>query len=100
MVKSIHPYEILREPIITEKSTALALQGKYVFEVHERATKPEIKRAVELAFEVTVESVNTLRVRGRRPRGAFGRRAGNLPFKKKAIVTLVTGDSIELFEGV
>ena len=35
MVKSIHPYEILREPIITEKSTALALQGKYVFEVHE-----------------------------------------------------------------
>ena len=100
MVKSIHPYEILREPIITEKSTTLALQGKYVFEVHERATKPEIKRAVELAFEVTVESVNTLRVRGRRPRGAFGRRAGNLPFKKKAIVTLATGDSIELFEGV
>ena len=35
MVKSIHPYEILREPIITEKSTALALQGKYVFEVHD-----------------------------------------------------------------
>ena len=68
--------------------------------MHERATKPEIKRAVELAFEVTVESVNTLRVRGRRPRGAFGRRAGNLPFKKKAIVTLATGDSIELFEGV
>ncbi len=100
MVKSIHPYEILREPIVTEKSTALALQGKYVFEVHERATKPEIKRAVELAFEVTVESVNTLRVRGRRPRRAFGRRGGNLPFKKKAIVTLATGDSIELFEGV
>ena len=46
MPKQIHTFEILREPVITEKSTNLALQGKYVFEVHERATKPEIKEAV------------------------------------------------------
>ena len=100
MPKQIHTFEILREPVITEKSTNLALQGKYVFEVHERATKPEIKEAVEAAFDVTVKSVNTLRVRGRRPRSKFGRRSGNLPSKKKAIVTLAPGDSIELFAGI
>ena len=100
MPKQIHTFEILREPVITEKSTNLALQGKYVFEVHARATKPEIKEAVEAAFDVTVKSVNTLRVRGRRPRRNFGRRSGNLPSKKKAIVTLAPGDSIELFAGI
>ena len=64
------------------------------------ALELEAPEAVEAAFDVTVKSVNTLRVRGRRPRRNFGRRSGNLPSKKKAIVTLAPGDSIELFAGI
>jgi large subunit ribosomal protein L23 len=99
MPKAIHPYEVLRRPIVTEKSTMLAGQNKYVFEVFARANKPQIKQAVELAFNVHVEEVNTLMVRGKVKR--FGRRAGGAqPDWKKAIVTLRAGDRIELFEGV
>ncbi|MCS7294730.1 MAG: 50S ribosomal protein L23 [Chloroflexota bacterium] len=94
----IHPYSVLRRPIITEKSTALAAQNKYVFEVDPRANKAQIKEAVEIAFGVRVKAVNTMNVRGKARR--FGRRVTRLPDWKKAIVTLQPGDKIELFEGV
>jgi len=94
----IHPYSVLRRPIITEKSTALAAQNKYVFEVEPRANKAQIKEAVEIAFGVRVKAVNTTNVRGKARR--FGRRVTRLPDWKKAIVTLQPGDKIELFEGV
>ncbi len=94
----IHPYSVLRRPIITEKSTALAAQNKYVFEVDPRANKAQIKEAVEIAFGVRVKSVNTMNVRGKARR--FGRRVTRQPDWKKAIVTLQLGDKIELFEGV
>ena len=68
MTKAIHPYEVLRRPVVTEKSTMLAAQGKYVFEVHKASNKHQIKEAVERAFSVTVTSVNTSNERGRRPR--------------------------------
>jgi len=94
----IHPYAVLKRPIITEKSTILAGQGKYVFEVDIRANKPQIKEAVELAFGVRVKSVNTMIVKGKRKR--WGRRLTRRPDWKKAIVTLQPGEKIELFEGV
>ena len=100
MTKAIHPYEVLRRPVVTEKSTMLAAQGKYVFEVHKASNKHQIKEAVERAFSVTVTSVNTSNERGRRPRTRTGRRAGTPPTYKKAIVTVAAGDEIEFFEGV
>ena len=93
----MHLYEVLRRPLITEKSTALQSEGKYVFEVVREATKPQIKQAVEKAFKVEVTAVNVLTVPGKSRR--LGRR--QLPARpwKKAIVTLKPGDNIEFFEG-
>ncbi len=91
-------YEILRHPLITEKSTALQAQGKYAFEVAAGANKPQIKEAVEKAFKVEVISVNVMTVAGKRRK--LGRRELPAHPWKKAIVTLKPGDKIELFEGV
>ncbi|MYF21307.1 MAG: 50S ribosomal protein L23, partial [Chloroflexi bacterium] len=60
----MHPFSVLREPIITEKSTELAEQGKYVFEVDPRANKLQIREAIEIAFSVQVTKVNVINVRG------------------------------------
>ncbi|MEX1021873.1 MAG: 50S ribosomal protein L23 [Dehalococcoidia bacterium] len=100
MPKQIHAYEVLRRPVVTEKSTALAGQRKYVFEVAVAANKPQIKEAVERAFDVKVEAVNTTMVRGARKRSRSGRPSGEAPRWKKAIVTLTEGNTIEFFEGV
>lgn len=92
----MNPYQIIIRPLITEKNTNLMLQNKYCFEVERNASKPEIKQAIEEIFKVTVQSVNTMNMRGKlRRRGA---RSGYQADWKKAIVTLVTGDRIELFE--
>ena len=88
-------YEVLRRPVITEKSTLLAESGKYVFEVLREATKPMIKEAVQKAFEVTVKQVNVMSVKGKVKR--FGRRPKAQRSWKKAVVTLNPGDTIELF---
>jgi large subunit ribosomal protein L23 len=99
MPKALHPYAVLRRPIVTEKSTILAAQGKYVFEVSLGANKPQIKEAVEQAFDVHVTAVNTSIVHGKVKR--FGRgRASRQPNWKKAVVTLQSGEQIEIFEGV
>ena len=94
----MHPYEVLRRPVITEKSTELQAQGKYAFEVARDANKPQIKQAVEKAFKVKVTAVNVVMVRGKERR--VGRRPVLTQPWKKAIVTLQPGDKIELFEGV
>jgi large subunit ribosomal protein L23 len=73
-------------------------QNKYVFEVVPKATKPEIKAAIEDLFKVKVLSVNTLRLPRRKRR--VGKFAGFKPQYKRAIVTLVSGDSITLFPEV
>jgi len=90
--------EVLRRPIITEKSTALQERGKYTFEVLPDANKQQIKQAVELAFKVEVDKVNvmTMPAKWRGP----GRRRGRTSPWKKAVVTLKPGDKIEFFEGV
>ena len=99
MAKAVHPYEVLRRPIVTEKSTLLAAHGKYVFEVALKANKPQIREAVEKAFNVRVRSVNTSIVHGKTRR--FGRqRPARGSDWKKAVVTLQSGDQIEIFEGV
>jgi large subunit ribosomal protein L23 len=96
--KEIHPYAVLVRPIVTEKSTGLTSSDKYVFEVDPRANKNQIKEAIQVAFNVRVADVNTMNMKGKPKR--FGRKVVNRPDWKKAVVTLVPGDTIELFEGV
>lgn len=98
MPKEIHPYAVLLRPIITEKTTVLTGADKYVFEVDLRANKNQIREAVQVAFNVRVSEVNTMVMKGKPKR--FGRKVTNRPDWKKAIVTLVPGDKIELFEGI
>ena len=96
----MNAYDIIRRPIITEQSMEAVADKKYVFEVAVNASKPEIKAAVELAFGVKVEKVNTIRMQGKVKRtGAYP--AGKRAAYKKAMVTL-TADSktIEFFEGM
>ncbi len=94
----MHALQILRRPVITEKSTDLQDQGRYAFEVAPSATKHDIKRAVELAFEVKVVKVNTMNVHGKRKR--YGPRTTKPHGWKKALVTLAAGETITIFEGV
>ena len=91
------PRDIIRRPVVTEKSTDLMAEKKYVFEVDPKANKTEIKQAVEQIFGVKVEKVNTMNVRGKVKR--FGGYSGRRRNWKKAIVKL-TEDSktIEVFE--
>mgnify|MGYP001500084386 FL=1 len=98
MPREIHPYAVLLRPIITEKTTVLTGADKYVFEVDIRANKNQIKEAVQIAFNVRVSEVNTMVMKGKPKR--FGRRVVDRPDWKKAVVTLVPGDKIELFEGI
>lgn len=88
-------YRIVEKPLLTEKSTVLAdIRNQYFFKVADRATKPEVKKAVEALFDVKVEKVNIVVVPGkiRRIQGRPGR---TTPWKK-AIVTLQKGQAIEL----
>jgi len=94
----MHLYEVLRRPLVTEKSTTLQESGKYAFEVDRGANKKQIKESVEKAFKVKVTAVNVINVTGVSKR--VGRKMTTSPSWKKAIVTLKTGDKIQLFEGV
>ena len=94
----MHPLDILRRPIITEKSTEMQEGGRYTFEVAPIANKHQIRLAVEEAFDVTVVSVNTMKMRGKTRR--YGPKVSSKPDWKKAIVTLKAGDTITIFEGV
>jgi large subunit ribosomal protein L23 len=95
-------YEVLRRPLITEKSNYQ--NGKlhqYVFEVADDATKSMIKDAVETLFDVDVLRVNVLRMPAKRTRRLRNRRmAQRRSGYKKAIVTLSPDDTIDVFEGV
>lgn len=90
--------DLVLRPIVTEKATILLEQNKYVFEVLTKATKPEIKAAIESLFEVKVIGVNTLRLPRKKRR--VGRFIGYKPQYKRAVVTLADGDSITLFPDV
>ncbi len=94
----MHPYEVLRRPMVTEKSTALKDLNKYAFEVAAAANKNQVKEAVDKAFNVTVTSVNIVHVPGKLKRR--GARFYETQEKKKALVTVKAGQKIEFFEGV
>lgn len=89
--------DIIIRPIISEKTTELMEQHKYVFQVARDANKLTVKQALKDLFNVTPEKVNILNVRGRNRRLRF--RVGKRAAWKKAIVTLSVGDKIEIFEG-
>lgn len=88
-------YDVLIRPIVTEASTDALTLNKYTFEVAPWANKIEVRRAVEEIFKVHVMKVNTLWTPGKTKRR--GKTSGREPDRKKAIVTLKPGDTIELF---
>jgi large subunit ribosomal protein L23 len=89
---------ILKQPIVTEKSTLRQAQGKYTFEVDRRATKRQIAKAVENTFGVHVKGVQIITVRGKKRRIGQTRREIRRPDWKKAIVKLAQGEKIDVFE--
>jgi large subunit ribosomal protein L23 len=93
----MNPRSVIIKPVISEKSYALLTANKYTFRVHDDATKPQVRQAIEAIFGVRVLDVRTQNVKPKsKQRGLYrGKRRG----WKKAIVTLHADDSIELFEG-
>ena len=91
-------YDIIIAPVITEKATVASEHNQVIFKVARNATKPQIKEAVERLFDVKVKSVNTLVTKGKVKifRGTRGQRSD----VKKAIVTLVEGQAIDVTTGL
>ena len=89
---------VLIRPVVSEKSTTLMDANTYVFVVDTRATKIDVRNAVEQAFNVKVTNVNTLNRKGKSTRNRRTGVVGSRPDTKRAIVTLRQGDSINLFE--
>ena len=87
--------DILIRPLITERGTDLMQESKFVFVVDKRANKIQIAQAVKEIFNVTVEAVNTMNVKGKTKRR--GRTVGKTASYKKAIVKLAAGETIEFF---
>jgi len=92
------PREVIVRPVVTEESMEEVERGRYVFAVHPRATKTDIREAVEKLFKVRVEKVNTLWVKGKKRRR--GRTEGMTSSWKKAVVKVAPGQKIEFFEGL
>lgn len=90
------PHEVLIKPLVTEKTTDLMQENKYTFKVHSKANKIEIKKAVEVIFDVHVIEVRTMNVPGKFKRQ--GRSVGYTPNWKKAIITLEPGQRLPIFE--
>ena len=87
-------YQVLLGPVYSEKAQSLGEQGVQVFKVASNATKLEIKKAIELLFNVEVEKVNTLNTKGKSKR--FGKTIGRRSDVKKAYVTLKAGQDVEM----
>jgi large subunit ribosomal protein L23 len=90
--------DVIVRPVVSEKSYALMENHVYTFEVARSASKPQIRDAVESIFDVKVLKVNTLNREGKRKRNRGMPTFGKRPDVKRAYVTLVEGESIELFE--
>ena len=91
-------YDIILSPVVTEKATIASEHNKVLFKVAAKATKPQIKEAIEKLFDVKVKSVNTLRRPGkwRTFRGRYGRTSDS----KRAVVTLEEGQTIDVTTGL
>jgi large subunit ribosomal protein L23 len=94
----MHAFQVLKRPVITEKSTLLQEQNKFVFDVAPNANKVQVKDAVERAFNVKVKHVNIMsgNVESKRLRNGAWKTTTS---SRKAIVTLAPGSTIQLFEG-
>lgn len=90
--------DVIVAPVVSEKSYALMEEGVYTFRVHRSASKPEIRDAVQGIFGVRVAKVNTLNRKGKRKRNRRTFTYGSRPDTKRAIVTLVEGETIDLFQ--
>jgi large subunit ribosomal protein L23 len=90
--------DVIVAPVVSEKSYALMEEGIYTFKVHPSASKPEIRDAVQSIFGVKVSKVNTLNRKGKRKRNRRTFTYGSRPDTKRAIVTLVEGETIDLFQ--
>jgi large subunit ribosomal protein L23 len=92
-------YQVIKRPILTEKSSYLADElNRYTFEVDRRATKQMVREAVERIFEVEVVRVNIINMPNKTRR--WGRHIGHTSEWRKAVVTLAPGDTISFFEGI
>jgi large subunit ribosomal protein L23 len=97
VLTSKDPRDVIIAPVVSEKSYSLIDEGKFTFLVDPRATKSEIKYAVEKIFAVRVDSVNTINRAGKRKRTKFG--WGSRTATKRAIITLKEGHNIDIFGG-
>lgn len=97
-MKQVDAYDVIVSPVITEKATTASEHNQVVFRVRPKATKPEIKKAVESLFGVKVKAVNTLNRKGKKK--VFRGRPGRQKDIKKAIVTLEEGESIDVTTGL
>lgn len=96
----MHLYEVIKHPVITEKTQYLAEENRqYTFEVDRRANKAQVKQAVESIYEVKVTAVRVSNVPAKAAKRWGRRRVVRQPMWKKAVVTLAEGDSIPLFKG-
>jgi len=91
-------YDVIKKPLVTEKTTNLIQNyNQYVFYVHQKANKIQVKEAIEKLFKVKVEKINVIKLRGKTRRR--GLTSGRTSDKKKVIVKLKKGDKINIFEG-
>ena len=93
-----HPSQVLLRPVVSEKSYRLMEDGVYIFIVAPDATRIDVRYAVEQTFGVRVTNVNTLNRKGKLRRNRRTNTVGQRPHTKRAIVTLMGGDRIDLFE--
>ena len=91
-------YKVLVKPLVTEKGTYLASENKYLFEVADNTNKVEIKKAIHALYGVSAIKVNIILKEGKKVR--YGKASGFTKSTKKAIVTLKSGQSIQVYEGV
>ena len=92
------PHDVILAPVLSEKAVGDIESGKYAFYVHPRANRTQIKDAVEIVFDVSVEKINLIKVRGKTKR--LGRFVGERADRKKAIVTLRSGQRIQQLDGL
>ena len=91
-------YDIIKFPVVTEKSTKISENNQFIFKVAVDSSKEDIKKAIEKVFKVKVKAINTIKVKGKRKvfKGTKGKRSDF----KKAVVTLVKGETLDYSGGV
>jgi large subunit ribosomal protein L23 len=96
------PYQIIKKPLITEKSTILRESNKYAFVVDVKASKSDIRKAAEEIFNLKgkIRQINTMQVQGKPKEQLFRHQYGRQPSWKKAIITVKEGTTLQIFEGI